>query len=528
MNGHDTYLELAAASIDFPLTPEERRRLESHLAECAPCRHAVAAMRGEADLLHAIPVAPMSDRRADEMLATILAPPAVRHPLRLVLVAALITLLALGSIAVGASLLHRSDDLSDVPPAPSPRLQVVRTASADAPTLLGTTWLAGAVPTSPDRPVGRIEAVTAGGPGFVAVGRGCLNDGAGNLVRCEAVVWTSTDGHAWQRAPASDATDIGTWITMSGPENGMFDVAAGSPGVVAIGYSARPAFDSAVWFSPDGTSWERLAAPLGTAGRAVLRPQAVAWTGDRFVIVGEDRTGGPTDATDFATARARAAVWTSTDGRSWSRVEDGAALDVGGFIDTSEDPGSGGMADVVAGPDGLIAVGSTCTTSPAGCRPAAWTSTDGSTWQRASLPADITGWLGSIAVSRNGYVAVGGGGCSGSRADRPAGCPALVLTSSDGRSWLQQSSPQPGDLREIATIGDRLYATAPDGPVLLWASADGTTWSAATLVGGPGNTGDSIVVEQHLAATSDRAVIVGQDPVTFDTAAWYSQGASLP
>ena len=60
-------------------------------------------------------------------------PAAVRHPLRLVLIAALLALLALGSLVAGAELLRRShEDLSVVLPVPSSS-PTPRPGDADAP-----------------------------------------------------------------------------------------------------------------------------------------------------------------------------------------------------------------------------------------------------------------------------------------------------------------------------------------------------------------------------------------------------------
>ena len=117
-----------------------------------------------------------------------------------------------------------------------------------------------------------------------------------------------------------------------------------------------------IWFSSDnGASWER--AKIGDVGST--RVNAIAWDGRQFVMVGEDRSqwDGTLDGMDKASARA--AVWTSTDGYSFTRVPHSAILDVGEFIDTMEDPSTGGMNDVVAGPAGLVAVGSVCTAEPA-------------------------------------------------------------------------------------------------------------------------------------------------------------------
>jgi hypothetical protein len=436
--------------------------------------------------------------------------------------------LLVGSLEVGAGLLRRpKDDLSVVLPVPtaipapteatspgaSPAGSAVPVPSAVA--VLGETWAPATVPVVLDRPVGRIEAVTAGGPGFVAVGRGCI----GNTPSCEAIVWTSADGRSWVRAPGSDATNIGSAFPMSGPEIGMFDVAAGSPGIVAIGYAARPDMQATVWFSPDGTSWERL--PLG--GVASTRVHAVAWDGREFVVVGEDRTNPPRTAQEIVKARAKAAVWTSADGRTWSRVPHTADLDVGGFIDTMEDPGSGGMADVVAGPGGLVAVGSTCSSTPVGaqahCEPAAWTSANGSAWTRsAGMPA-LAGVLNAVAASGSGYVAVGAQTCDpGTSA--PVGCPALVLTSPDGRTWSQQPFAQPGSLETVSAIGGRFVATTHDGPRTVWVSGDGTSWAPASAQGGPPTeTGGA---DWHLAATPSVAVWLGKQTESDDPAAWVS------
>ena len=106
--------------------------------------------------------------------------------------------------------------------------------------------------------------MTAGGPGFVAVGRGCLT--TVDPPTCEGVVWTSADGQTWVRGPASDATDTGATFPTSGPELGMFDVARGA-GIVAIGYAARPDLQATIWFSPDAVTWERIPSASTDPGR---------------------------------------------------------------------------------------------------------------------------------------------------------------------------------------------------------------------------------------------------------------------
>ena len=53
---HRRFLELAAASIDFDLSQREHRDLNAHLAACASCRRDLAALRGDARTIAALPL----------------------------------------------------------------------------------------------------------------------------------------------------------------------------------------------------------------------------------------------------------------------------------------------------------------------------------------------------------------------------------------------------------------------------------------------------------------------------------------
>ena len=288
----------------------------------------------------------------------------------------------------------------------------------------------------------------------------------------------------------------------------MFDVAAGRDGLVAIGYAARPRMQATAWFSNDGSTWER--APLGDTGAS--RVNAVAWDGTSWVIVGEDRGDWDGTLEGLATASARAAAWTSPDGGTWTRVPDAPALEVGGFIDTLEDPTTGGMSDVVAGPGGIVAVGSVCHPRPAGCVPAAWTSPDGTTWQRSIGVPAIPGVLGTVATSGSGYVAAG---------------PSLILASPDGRAWVRQPFDGP-DLGTVTWMGDRYFATAVAGPRIAWASTDGSAWAAADVRGGPTADGTSVGDVWRLGATPQTAIWFGMSSDTGDPEAWVSGAGAGP
>ena len=127
MKPHQTFLELAAMAIDYPLSASERRHLDEHLAGCQDCVRSASALRADAVAIGSLPPLTLSDRRGDLILAAALRPATGSRPLRLVAIAALLTLLITGSIAVGALLMNRRDDnLSIVVPLPTP------TASPDA------------------------------------------------------------------------------------------------------------------------------------------------------------------------------------------------------------------------------------------------------------------------------------------------------------------------------------------------------------------------------------------------------------
>ena len=116
---------------------------------------------------------------------------------------------------------------------------------------------------------GSVLAITAGGPGLVAVGYDEL-----------AAAWTSSNGRTWSHVPGKEL----------GPGE-IFDVTTGGPGLVAVGTEynevtpvpgADP-FHAAVWTSEDGLAWSR--APDDPVFRDSLM-QAVTAGGPGLVAVG--------------------------------------------------------------------------------------------------------------------------------------------------------------------------------------------------------------------------------------------------
>ncbi|MGH2406987.1 MAG: WD40/YVTN/BNR-like repeat-containing protein [Candidatus Limnocylindrales bacterium] len=218
----------------------------------------------------------------------------------------------------------------------------------------------------------QISAVTAWGTGWVAAGY--LGTYAGPL---RAAFWTSPDGIAWQRV--GDAGEFTDGRVNALTKLGTRLVAVGGTGT----YNARTG--GTAWTSDDGgASWSRSpSSPDLQAG--VL--WGVAPGGPGLVAVGSD----PDDR--------KAMVWTSTDGVAWTRVPDAPALVNHGLKIRMQDVAKVG-AELIAG--GHLLFG---TQYPSG---AIWHSTDGVSWERAPDTAALgDGEIGGVVAGGPGAVAVG-------------------------------------------------------------------------------------------------------------------------
>ena len=279
-------------------------------------------------------------------------------------------------------------------------------------------------------------AVADGPAGVVAVG------GSGD----HAAAWWSADGRSW--SAAADGPDLhgSTQLRMTG--------VAGSPnGYVAVGYLGGLAgpIEARFWWSADGRSW-RLATLDGTpAGTRAAAVEAVP--GDGFVAVG---------ATGDARTADGSAVWTSPDGRTWTRVEDQAALRQGVMRKLT-----------AAGRLGLVAVGNSADST----RAVVWTSTDGTEWTVAPDAPSLDNFglgieMHDVAWDGTRLVAVGHR-LFGTQ--YPTG---LVWVSTDGLAWdraTESAALSQGKIDGVTAVGGGFAAVgtfgAPDAAIpTVWLS----------------------------------------------------------
>jgi hypothetical protein len=318
-------------------------------------------------------------------------------------------------------------------------------------------------------------SVTVGGPGLVAVG---FDDPGGNDL--DAAVWTSPDGVTWSRVPHDETVFGGDRKQI------MFSVTAGGPGLVAVGYDGSIGLAvAAVWTSVDGFTWSRVPHDEAVFGDILQEMFSVTAGGPGLVAVGEDGSDG--EGRDMA-------VWTSVDGVTWSRVPHDETVFGGEYWEE--------VQSVTAGGPGLVAVGYDGPSN--GTWAAVWTSPDGVTWSRVPHDSTVFGVydnlrMNSVTAGGPGLVAVGSDE-SGDYSD------AAVWTSVDGVTWSRVPDDQTilggdsGMSSVVATDTGLVAVGSDDGDAAVWTSPNGLAWTQvpndetifgssamhSVVVGGPG------------------------------------------
>lgn len=282
--------------------------------------------------------------------------------------------------------------------------------------------------------------------GGLAVG-GDLEDERGDgFVR--AMVWTSSDGAAWQRV----AEDQPGWNVV-GETRIITSVAPLGAGLVAVGvsYSVAGDLDSHVWTSTDARTWTQVPdQPAWRGGGDQALSGVCPLPGGGLVAIGYTLSG-PSQ---------RPWAWTSADGQAWSLATGEGAVAL-------EGTGSATARTCVSTPSGVLAAHSVA--APAGRDAAIWSTPDGRSWSGRGN-ATLFGGQGdqavtALAVDGSRVVAVG-------RDDDRA---AVWYSLDAGATWRRVPDDRSlfGGFSAyrasgVAIVGDRVVVsgTGPAGAVL--------------------------------------------------------------
>jgi hypothetical protein len=313
--------------------------------------------------------------------------------------------------------------------------------------------------------------------------------------------WTSGNGgSAWDRAVGA------TPAVFSRPgSQQLVSVTHGSMGWLAVGQvTASAAEHPVVVVSTDGTSWQAADGERVFGAPGLFTEQAAA-NARGYVIVGRQKIKQVRNGR-VVSVRTVAAVWWSAILTGWQRAGDAAA----GALDGTGDRQM--MAVTASGPglSGFVAVGSH------GNQPAAWTSADGGrTWRGADLPRPrgaARAVLEHVASAGRVVVAAGTETTTAGQS-----VPFAARSADGGASWTESALPVPADMTSVtalAAAGGSFTATGTYGStpghqnVVVWTSADGSSWRAAEPAG-QGLTGPGIQAITGLAVAGSTLAGVG-------------------
>lgn len=312
------------------------------------------------------------------------------------------------------------------------------------------------------------HAVARTADGLV-VGVGSAENQAGDAV---AAVWVSPDGKSWERV-AAESFASGTSIV---------DVTWGPRGLIAVG--AADGSEAAIWQSPDGYSWSRVDT-VRQPFETVVEVSAIAALDDGYVA------GGP----GFGAQGGPVTLWTSPDGTSWNRVQTMQAGNAHAIVVTDTGIALGGSAFEADGDHAAVWVGPVFDpyTPPPDPQPTTTTAEVPQEpavpgpelqWERIESEALDPGLIWAVTSSDEVIVAVGEVqyfvDVDPAFGETPNG---VIWVSTDAVEWTRIDDPEifGGDssqiLWDVVAGPSGFVASGEDGRnSVLWFSADGYTW----------------------------------------------------
>ncbi len=348
----------------------------------------------------------------------------------------------------------------------------------------------------------------------------------------------SEDGISWVPGTGDALFDFGEFPWPDGGAH-LRSVAATDTGFVAVGYEMNDSGTfGAVWTSPNGRKWTRVAEHGGVFGRGENEEiRGVVSSGNLVIAVGRrsnaaaawrsldggttwvpvphdpqvfghrnttdeehDRIGDGLQSIDTVIATADgllaagiddlfpdaapqpgefdAVVWRSADGMEWERVPDPTGALAG--------EGSQLIRTIIALPSGFVATGTELFGGPEspGSRVAVWHSTDLTSWVRVPHDPAVFGndneasLIHSAAMGPTGIIAVGQTGDDPTR--------AAVWASPDGVEWIRIDASLFGDgswLKGVVAIERGYVLVGGENLTEDWWTAHGAVWIASLSTG---------------------------------------------
>ena len=279
------------------------------------------------------------------------------------------------------------------------------------------------------------------------------------------------------------------------------DVAGGGGRLVAVGAGFPGGHAAAaIWTSTDGRSWEPVVDLPDGAGIGL---NTVDWNGEIYLVVGH-REDVPAEGEAFTGARPE--TWISVDGVTWEFGGDiGPAVETGDVANVGRPVFTGST---------WVAGGSISTLATNQQRPAFFVSSDGADWETIELDDVGSGSLGTVVVLPDGgLLALGcespGGTNSGQFGEA---CYQRPWRSDDGTEWT------PGEISDLYVAamtrwGDRLIGIvseadptgqAGEATSRLATSRNGVDWE--DVEGFSPGTGSPYAID----VAGDNIVILGQ------------------
>ena len=256
------------------------------------------------------------------------------------------------------------------------------------------------------------------------------------------VAESSTDGLSWKRGAALQMPAGSKAVSEADTVASIGRVVEGPGGLLAMGYGPAvacggPATVKGLWISTDGIVWSPVAMPFGSDG--IFR---IDGGGAGYIGMGQHANGEP-------------ALWTSTDGRTWTSSTPPVSAKTGSLQDAAAFSAGFVVVGAVKGDEGCG--------GPSAVKPSVWWSADGKSWARETLPgapAASDSWMSVSRLGDDALFAVA------STADATTQKTTTTFwTSHDGRTWARITPP--ADIENFVTDGSHAIGSTFD---------DGNNW----------------------------------------------------